>query len=520
LNKHIRFKGQSLFAMIAVVSIVIMGEVAWQPPAGADPSLPPMTLTVVALNGTEVVLHENDIGNLGPYSAYGGTRNSAGKLSNFDNYTGVPISTLLDLVGGIVSGYNVTIIAGDNYTETMSYEALNGTGLNTYDSTGALVQHNQTLTPMLSYYCNSSLLSSGGPLRLAIVGSEGLYTDGSLWEKNVTRLELHPNLQPMNLTLVALDGTQITINETTIASLPAFRGVGATRNSVGVVRNLGNYTGPTINTFLNLIGGMSNTTALRVTAGDNYTKTLSYDMVNGAFQAYDPGTGQPVQHNQTLTPILAYHFNDANLSLTDGPLRLAIIGPEGLATFSQYWVKTVVKLEIRYIDDVAVTNVTLSKTVVGQDYTCDLTAMVANLGGYDETFNVTLYANQTAFGVQMVMLPVGNSTTLAFIWNTTGYAYGNYTIKAVADTLPDETSVSDNTLTDGTVYVGIVGDINADHKVDMKDISMVAKAFGAKPGDARWNPNADMTGPTRGVPDGKVDMRDISAAAKNFGKHE
>jgi hypothetical protein len=498
--------------MIAVMSITIVGVVAWRPQALADPTLPPMTLIIVGLNGTSIVLHENDVGNLVPYSAYGGTKNSIGKLANFGNYTGVPMTTLADLVGGIINGYNVKIIAGDNYTTTMPYEALNGTGLNTYDSTGQAVQHNQTLTPMLSYYCNSSLLPSGGPLRLTIVGPEGLYTDSSLWVKNVTRLEVHPNLQPMNLTLVALNGTQITINETTIAGLPALRGVGATRNKLGNVGNLGNYTGPSINTFLNLIGGISSNNALRVTAADNYSKTLSYDMVNGAFQTYDPSTGQPVQHNEPLTPILAYHFNDANLSPTDnGPLRLAIIGPEGLATFSQYWVQQVVKLEIRYIDDVAITNATPSKTVVGQGYACNLTATAANLGGYDETFNVTVYANQTVIGTQTVTLSSGNSTSITCTWNTTGFAMGNYTISAYASPVYGETNTTNNSLIDGPVLVTIPGDVNGDHKVRVDDILLIALAFGSNQGDLRYSPNLDING------DGKVRVDDILTAAQHFG---
>jgi parallel beta-helix repeat protein len=60
-------------------------------------------------------------------------------------------------------------------------------------------------------------------------------------------------------------------------------------------------------------------------------------------------------------------------------------------------------------------------------------------------------------------------------------------------------------------------DINHDLKVNMKDVGISAKAFGTIPGDAKWNPHADITGPDA-VPDAKVDMRDISLIAKHFGK--
>jgi len=57
-------------------------------------------------------------------------------------------------------------------------------------------------------------------------------------------------------------------------------------------------------------------------------------------------------------------------------------------------------------------------------------------------------------------LPNGTSTTLTFAWNTTGLAYGNYTISAAADTVPGETDTADNTLTNGDVMVTIPGDVN------------------------------------------------------------
>jgi parallel beta-helix repeat protein len=60
-------------------------------------------------------------------------------------------------------------------------------------------------------------------------------------------------------------------------------------------------------------------------------------------------------------------------------------------------------------------------------------------------------------------------------------------------------------------------DINHDLKVDFRDIGPSARAFGTAPGDTWWNPHADITGPD-GIPDGKVDMRDISLIAKHFGE--
>ena len=58
----------------------------------------------------------------------------------------------------------------------------------------------------------------------------------------------------------------------------------------------------------------------------------------------------------------------------------------------------------------------------------------------------------------------------------------------------------------------IVGDINFDGKVDIKDVAIAAQLFGLNSLDVRWNPLADVGGYS------KIDIRDISLIARNFGK--
>ena len=56
-----------------------------------------------------------------------------------------------------------------------------------------------------------------------------------------------------------------------------------------------------------------------------------------------------------------------------------------------------------------------------------------------------------------------------------------------------------------------IADINGDYKVDIRDIAVVAQAFGSNPDHPRWNPAADING------DEKVDIRDVAIVASNFG---
>ena len=58
----------------------------------------------------------------------------------------------------------------------------------------------------------------------------------------------------------------------------------------------------------------------------------------------------------------------------------------------------------------------------------------------------------------------------------------------------------------------ISGDINGDFKVDLDDLVLFAKAYGSKPGDSKWNPNADIDG------NGIIGLSDLAVLAQNYGK--
>jgi len=167
--------------------------------------------------------------------------------------------------------------------------------------------------------------------------------------------------------------------------------------------------------------------------------------------------------------------------------------------------------------DVAVTNTTLQRAMVRQKSVVDLNVTVANHGTYTESFNLTLQANTTQVAAQTMLLAVGNSTSTTLQWNTTGFAAGNYTLTVYAEPAPNETNTEDNTR-QTWVIVSIPGDITGpdglpDGRVDMRDVSMVARLFGVYYPDPRYNPDCDING------DGRIDMKDVAAVARHFGEH-
>jgi len=94
---------------------------------------------------------------------------------------------------------------------------------------------------------------------------------------------------------------------------------------------------------------------------------------------------------------------------------------------------------------------------------------------------------------------------ITFPLSTIPIVLGNYTTYAITFynyRLASSTSAFNVVLT---------GDVNADGIIDGKDIAIVCKAFGSKPGDYKWNPKADLNS------DGIIDGKDIAIVCRAFG---
>jgi hypothetical protein len=176
--------------------------------------------------------------------------------------------------------------------------------------------------------------------------------------------------------------------------------------------------------------------------------------------------------------------------------------------------------------EIAVINVVSPKTVVGQGFSLGISVTVANLGDYPETFNVTVYANSSSIASQNMTLTSGSSNVIIAIWDTSGFAKGNYAIHAYAWPVLGETNTTDNNFTGGWFVVSMVGDLTGapghsvwdfvpDGYVDGSDLIAVAMCFGSWPGAPppyRWNANCDITN------DGSIDGADLIMIARHFGQ--
>ena len=174
----------------------------------------------------------------------------------------------------------------------------------------------------------------------------------------------------------------------------------------------------------------------------------------------------------------------------------------------------------RATHDISVTNLSRTKTVLGQGYSTSINATVMNGGSYVETFNVKVYANQTVIGTQNVTLSAGNLTMINFTWNSVGYSYGNYAISAYAEPVPGETHSEDNIFVDDSVRITIPGDTNGDKIVNVLDLILIAIHLGHTRGDGHtpftsdWYKcmNTDIQG------DGRRNVLDLIICANHLGQ--
>ncbi len=166
------------------------------------------------------------------------------------------------------------------------------------------------------------------------------------------------------------------------------------------------------------------------------------------------------------------------------------------------------------VHDVAVIGISTAGTVVGQGYPVGINVTVANQGSFTESFNFTVYANETAFNTTQLLLSGGKLLTISLTWNTTGVAKGNYTIKAHIPPLSGETDLTDNNQTDGWVIVTIPGDVDGDFDVDLYDVVKICTVYGSRKGDPTYVPNRDINC------DGVINLYDVVIACIHYGQED
>ena len=171
-------------------------------------------------------------------------------------------------------------------------------------------------------------------------------------------------------------------------------------------------------------------------------------------------------------------------------------------------------------DNVRVQELDSAKTIIGQGYEGNLSVTVSCRTFLSWDFNVTTYANTAIIAALNFDFTGTGVQSQAFVWNASGFAYGNYTLEACADVSAEMQTGDDNYTCTYSVHVGVPGDVSSttpgvyDGVTNMKDIAYMVAVFNTRPGSANWNPNADVDN------DGICNIRDIAICVAYFNQHE
>jgi PKD repeat protein len=279
--------------------------------------------------------------------------------------------------------------------------------------------------------------------------------------------------------------------------------------------------------MLTCIGAIINTV-------QNQTNFTPIILINGGagFMSINVSYSPPAVPITSMTPqslaTIFFRLNtlgSSNLTLYDTELS----DPSGLPIFHQ----TGNGFIMTAIRDVAIVSVVPSRSWTYLGVPVNIAVTAKNLGQATESFNVSAYYNSSLIRTQQVdNLNASQQVAMVFTWNTTGLTpRTNYIIEGVASYVPFEFNKTNNLLLGGKVHISILGDINGDDRVDMKDVGILAVAFGSYgpdgpnwkypdlPASPRWDPRADVSSLKYLVPDNTVDLFDVALIARHFGEH-
>lgn len=152
------------------------------------------------------------------------------------------------------------------------------------------------------------------------------------------------------LELVGQDGTSKSLTMDELKALPAIEGWAGIKSSTGKITPPVKIKGVAIEELCNMVGGITSQTGVSIEAKDGYAMTFSSDQIlNGAYIAYDPATGDEVTPSSKLQSIIAYEADGKPIpSDGEGPLRLAVVSDKNDQVVDGHWaVKWVTKIALK-----------------------------------------------------------------------------------------------------------------------------------------------------------------------------
>jgi len=164
---------------------------------------------------------------------------------------------------------------------------------------------------------------------------------------------------------------------------------------------------------------------------------------------------------------------------------------------------------LRVSSSIKISNIILSRTVVGEGFSTQITVTVVGRENFTGNLFVILYLNETLRGIACLSGLTDASVNIEFHLDTVGWVKGNYIVSALVVTSPEGAELS--ILAEGSVLVTVAGDIDGNRIVDSSDLALLKISFAAQESETLCN--ADING------DGYCNARDAVILGNNFGSH-
>lgn len=130
-----------------------------------------------------------------------------------------------------------------------------------------------------------------------------------------------------------------------IRAMPTTEWVGCLRKENGPIEGPFRMKGVTVLDLCYAVGGMNVTQAAEIAAPDGFVELSYKNIMDNDFKTYDATTGKLCPHGN-LVVLLAYEQDGQPLDKDSGPLRVAILGGENVATEGFFWMKQISKVDI------------------------------------------------------------------------------------------------------------------------------------------------------------------------------
>jgi len=324
-------------------------------------------VTIIGKTGSQTV-NLTELQSMTAVSGYSSYQNRYDNWRGQGNYTGVLVSDLVDLVGGMEPGDTVTITASDGWMSTMSY-------YNVYNAwSDPSIQGNVILA--YEYDGNTTPDWEDG-LRIAVMPDDGAYSNadaantttldmsgsaGSMWSKWVETITV--NEPVWNVTL-SNEAWSIVYGDQQIRNITSYTADGGFETSVGTVVGPDTYTGVNVTLLCEAIGGLAENQSAIISARDDYSITYNYD---------------DIVINESTAMVLAYEMNGAPIDEEDVP-RIVFIGPDSPIVDGHLSIKMVNSIELAPM--VPEYNLNLSGA---WDMTMDRSTLESGIGCHSEEY--------------------------------------------------------------------------------------------------------------------------------------